>query len=223
MVWLATNACNARCVHCSTAAAKRLPGELTTAEAMGMFEKLTSLGVFDVAVSGGEPLARGDIFEILEYAAGLRIRLGLGSNGSPVTPHVVRRLKDVGLDRLQISIDGLEGTHDQARRWPGLFRKSVQAIHMALTEGLRVHVCFTAHRLNYQELGQVIDQCAQWGVRRFNMSRFVPTGPGAKSLDLTPGEWKHLVSLDFGHSRPNQIAGKWQPAEGFIAEAWEAA
>lgn len=194
IVWLATNACNARCVHCSSDAAKCLPRELTTAEAKGMFDDLARLGVFDVAVSGGEPLTRRDIFEVMEHAASLGVRIGLGSNGSTVTPRVARRLKNLGLDRLQISIDGLEATHDAARRWRGLFQKSMRAVKTGLAEGLRVNVCFTAHRMNFRELGAVIDQCFEWGVRRFNMSRLVPTGRGDASLDLSPGEWREVVA-----------------------------
>jgi radical SAM protein with 4Fe4S-binding SPASM domain len=193
MVWLATNACNARCVHCSSDAAKCLPHELTTLQAKQMFDDLAAIGIFDVAVSGGEPLTRRDIFEVMEHAINRGIRLGLGSNGSTVTPKVARRLKQIGLNRLQISIDGLEETHDRARRWKGLFQKSIRAIKTGLDEGLQVHVCFTAHRLNFRELGAVIDQCVSGGVRRFNMSRLVPTGRGDASLDLTPGEWKELV------------------------------
>ena len=194
MVWLATSACNARCVHCSSDAARCLPRELTTAEAKAMFDDLARAGVFDVAVSGGEPLTRPDLFEVMEHAAALGIRLGLGSNGSTVTPDVARRLKKLGLDRLQISIDGLEETHDSARRWRGLFRKSMRAVKTGLEEGLRVHVCFTAHRMNFRELGGVIDQCLAWGVRRFNLSRLVPTGRGDAALDLTPGEWREVVA-----------------------------
>lgn len=206
MVWLATNACNARCVHCSSDAAKCLPSELTTHEAKEMFEGLARAGVLDIAVSGGEPLTRRDIFEVIEHAIGLGIRIGLGSNGSTVTPQVAHRLKELGLNRLQISLDGLEETHDRARRWRGLFQKAVRAIKIGLDARLDVHVCFTAHRLNFRELGDVIDQCSSWGVRRFNMSRLVPTGRGDTSLDLTPGEWQMVVK-DF-ELRRKALTGK---------------
>jgi radical SAM protein with 4Fe4S-binding SPASM domain len=98
------------------------------------------------------------------------------------------------LHRLQISIDGIEVTHDRARRWRGLYKKSERAIRLAIEAGLRTHVCFTAHRLNFTELETVIDQCAEWGVRGFNLSRFVPTGRGEKSLDLTPREWCDVMT-----------------------------
>lgn len=194
MVWLATNACNARCVHCSSDAAKALPAELGTDEAKRMFEDLARCGVFDVAISGGEPLVRRDIFDIVEHAVACGIRVGLGSNGSTITPATARRLKDIGLDRLQISIDGLRATHDLARRWNGLFDISERAILRGIEAGLRVHVCFTAHRLNHRDLEGVVEQCLRWGVTRFNMSRFVPTGRGDADLDLSPPEWRELVA-----------------------------
>lgn len=192
MVWLATNACNARCIHCSSDAAKPLPAELTTQEAKSMFTDLATNGVFDVAISGGEPLSRKDIFEVMEHAAHLNIRMGLGSNGSTITTKVARRLKILGLDRLQISIDGLEETHDKSRRWQGLFQKSQRAILLGIKEGLSVHVCFTTHKINFKEIEKVIDLAYAWGVKRFNLSRLVPTGRGNSSLDLTPSEWKEV-------------------------------
>ena len=205
VVWLATNACNARCVHCSSDAAKKLPGELTTVEAKNLFDELAHAGVFDVAVSGGEPLTRRDIFEVMEHARSLGIRLGLGSNGTTIKRETVRNLLELGLDRLQISIDGLEETHDEARRWNGLFQKSVNAVKLGLEEGLRVHVCFTAHRLNFKEIGRVIDFCAETGVRRFNFSRLVPTGRADTILDLTPGEWRETVGVF--HAKRKEYAG----------------
>lgn len=194
-VWLATNACNARCMHCSSASAKRRENELSTIEAKGVFEAFARMGVLDVAISGGEPLIRKDLFEIIEHASCLGIRLGLGSNGSLITRERVRRLKALGLHRLQISVDGIEKTHDTVRRWPGLYQRAVRAIQVSLNGGLRTHVCCTVHRMNFQEIPKVFDMCASWGVRRLNLSRFVPTGRGEKALDLSPTEWRDVVSM----------------------------
>lgn len=194
MVWLATNACNARCVHCSSDALACKPNELTTAEAMAMFDQLAAFGVLDVAVSGGEPLVRRDVLDVLEHARALGIRIGVGSNGSTIGDAVVQRLRELDIDRLQISIDGLEPTHDRARRWRGLFSRSVAAIRRAIDGGLVVNVCFTAHRLNHLELAEVVAACVEWGVHRFNLSRFVPTGRGERALDLTPAEWAAVMA-----------------------------
>ena len=160
-----------------------------------MLTELASLGVFDMAFSGGEALVRGDIFALVAHATEHRIRVGLGSNGSTVNRRVVAQLRSAGLHRLQISIDGLEPTHDLARRWRGLFAKAERAIQIGLDGGLRVHVCFTAHRLNHTELAAVIDWCGEWGVHAFNLSRFIPTGRGTRALDLTTREWRDVTAL----------------------------
>ncbi len=194
VVWLATNGCNARCVHCSSDAAKPWPDELSTVEAKAMFDQLAAAGVFDVAVSGGEPLTRRDIFEVIEHAAARGIRIGVGSNGSTITPNTVSRLRDCGIDRLQISIDGLEATHDRARRWPGLYRRAATAIATSISAGIHTHVCFTAHRLNWTEIEEVVDVAIGWGVRRFNLSRLVPVGRGDQALDLTVDEWREVMT-----------------------------
>ncbi len=195
MVWLATNGCNARCVHCSSDAARPWPDELSTIEAKEMFDQFAAAGVFDVAVSGGEPLTRRDIFEVIEYATARGVRIGVGSNGSTITGATVKRLRDCGVDRLQISIDGIEETHDRARRWPGLYRRATAAIATSIGMGLHTNVCFTAHRLNWRELEDAIEAAIGWGVSRFNLSRLVPVGRGDHALDLTPDEWRELILL----------------------------
>jgi AdoMet-dependent heme synthase len=193
MVWLATNACNARCVHCSSDSLKCHPEELTTDEARHMLEEMREFGVVDLAISGGEPLVRADIISIVDFAATLGLRVGLGSNGSTITEDTAQRLVDAGLHRLQVSIDGLSATHDRARRWIGLFDRAMRAIEIARAAGLRVHVCFTAHRMNHLELASIVDACVSWGIQRFNLSRLVPTGRGSPELDLTPLEWRDVV------------------------------
>lgn len=193
LVWIATNACNARCIHCSTAAAKKLPGELSTGEAKQLFTELAAIGVFDIAISGGEPLTRPDILEIIQHMRAVGLKLGIGSNGSTITEENVRQLKELGVSRLQISIDGTEELHDLARRWVGLFQKAKTAIALGIKGGLDVHVCMTLHKLNYKVLEEVVQLCIRWGVKKFNLSRFIPTGRGDQSLDLPKDVWKECI------------------------------
>ena len=79
MVWLATDACNLRCRHCSSASTCRSPGELTTEEAFDLVDQLVELGVLDLGISGGEPLLRKDLFAVIEHARlrGLTVGVGL--------------------------------------------------------------------------------------------------------------------------------------------------
>lgn len=193
LVWISTNACNAKCIHCSTEATKRLPNELSTEEVKKMFLELSKIGVFDIAISGGEPFVRSDMMEIIQYMSSLGLKVGIGSNGSTVTKKITDQLKQIKISRLQISIDGTESIHDLSRRWNGLFKKSKQAIFYGIESGLNVHVCMTLHKMNYLVMEEVIEMCAEWGVKRFNLSRFIPTGRGDSSLDLDKKTWHSLM------------------------------
>ncbi|MFL6293825.1 MAG: radical SAM protein [Thermoanaerobaculia bacterium] len=195
MVWLSTDACNARCLHCSSNSFCRSPDELTTAEVFRLFEELAEAGVVDLAVSGGEPLLRKDLFEILRHAAALGLSMGVGSNGTTLTESSAARFAELGIGRYQVSLDGLEASHDTLRCWPGLFRRVLKTVEMASRAGLRTHVCCTINRLNFQELEGFAELVAGLPVQRINFSRYVPTGRGTDDLDLTEAEWHRVIRL----------------------------
>lgn len=195
VAWLATNACNARCLHCSSSSACRSPDELNTAEVFHLLEDLARAGVADLAVSGGEPLLRHDLIPILTHARRLGFSIGVGSNGTTLTRKNAACLAELGIQRFQVSLDGLPASHDALRRWPGLFDRVLRAIEIAQDAGLRTHVCCTINRLNHHQLEPFVEKACELGVRRVNFSRYVPTGRGTDALDLSEAEWKAVIHL----------------------------
>lgn len=193
MVWLATDACTARCLHCSSNSEKRSPDELTTAEAKGMIDELAAAGVIDLGISGGEPLLRRDMLEIISHAKRRGMTVGIASNGAKLSPARAAQLAATGLDRLQVSLDGFAEQHDYLRRWPGLFDKVLGTIRIAQAAGLRVHICCTLTRLNFASLEAFVSFVAQTGIKRLNLSRFVPTGRGSDLLDPGDHEWRGII------------------------------
>lgn len=193
MVWLATNVCNARCLHCSSNSARRLPDELNTAEARNLMDQFAEAGVVDLAVSGGEPLLRLDLLEVIAHARWRGISVGVGSNGAKLTDQQAAQLVALGVNRFQVSLDGPAESHDRLRCWPGLFDRAVATLRRAQQAGLRTHVCCTINRLNLDQLPALTEFVAGIGVRRLNFSRYVPTGRGTDSLDLSPVEWRRVV------------------------------
>ena len=194
IVWLATNQCNARCLHCSSNSAHPAPDELVTTEVFHLLDDLSECGVLDLAISGGEPLFRKDIFEVIAYAKNRGFTVGIGSNGSTITSTVLDALLKVDINRLQVSLDGPETEHDTLRRWPGLFARATQAISLAVQRGVRTHVCCTINRLNAASLGTLTRLVTELGAKRLNFYRFIPTGRGNDSLDLSPLEWREIVA-----------------------------
>ncbi len=195
MVWAVTNLCNAHCVHCSSSAGCCLPDELNSDEAHQLIDQLADVGCIDLALSGGEPLLRPDIEELIEHAVRRNLQLGLGTNGWWLTPEKASRLKKLGIKRVQISLDGLGEVHDKVRGLPGLFNRVKEAIQASLQAGLQTHLCFTPHSGNIEDLEDVIDFAAEMGIHLFNLSQFVPVGRGSKEMDLPAEEWKKAARL----------------------------
>ncbi len=195
MVWLATNQCNARCAHCSSNSARRYPDELTTEEACDLMGQFANAGVVDLAVSGGEPLLRPDLLYILEYAINVGLSVGVGSNGGKLSQKKAQGLVATGISRFQVSLDGFAEQHDTLRRWPGLFERVLCTIKTAMDAGLRVHVCCTITQLNWRILEPFTEFIFGLGVNRINYSRYVPTGRGTDTLDLTKEQWHSVIYL----------------------------
>lgn len=193
MVWLATNGCNARCLHCSSNSTRRSPDELTTAEAKDLMTQFAQVGVVDLAVSGGEPLLRPDLFGVISHARALGISVGIGSNGARLTARQAAQLAASGVGRFQVSLDGMRDAHDRLRRWPGLFDRVQHTIDTVARLGVRVHVCCTITQLNVAELEEFVAFIATRPVRRVNFSRYVPTGRGTGVLDIDDAAWQDVM------------------------------
>jgi radical SAM protein with 4Fe4S-binding SPASM domain len=193
VVWLATDACTARCLHCSSNSAKRSPDELNTEEAKGLVDQLVAAGVIDLGISGGEPLLRRDLPEILAYAKSRGMTVGVATNGAKLSHERALQLAALGLGRLQVSLDGFAEQHDTLRRWPGLFDRALKTIATAQNAGLRVHVCCTINQLNSHALEPFVAFLAETGIRRLNLSRYVPTGRGMDALDPGDDAWRCII------------------------------
>jgi radical SAM protein with 4Fe4S-binding SPASM domain len=193
MVWLATNKCNARCLHCSSASARRTSDELTTEEACRMIDQLVDAGVVDLGISGGEPLLRKDIFALISYARERGLKVGIATNGARMTLRTAKALAAIGIDRIQFSLDGLAEQHDKLRQWKGLYDRVVAGIMMARNVGLRVHVCCTISQLNADRLTEFVDSVTRLDVQRINFSRYIPVGRGTDALDLADEQWRFVI------------------------------
>ena len=116
VVWNVGQRCNLRCVHCySHSRNKEYTGELNTGEAKKFIEDLAGFGSPVILFSGGEPLMRPDILELIEYAKGLDMRAVLSTNGTLITEDTAAKLKELGLSYVGIRLDGLRETHDKFR------------------------------------------------------------------------------------------------------------
>jgi putative heme d1 biosynthesis radical SAM protein NirJ2 len=178
--WNTTNACNLNCPHCYRDASKALPDELTTSEAKAMLQQISEAGFMIMIFSGGEPLLRDDIFELVEHARGLGLRPVFGTNGTLLNRETVKRLKESGAAAMGISLDSTDAEkHDRFRGVPGGFDKTMEGMENCREAGLRFQIHTTVMDWNYDEIEQITDLAIESGAIAHHIFFLVPTGRAA--------------------------------------------
>ena len=145
VVWNLTRQCNLRCKHCYENA-QPLPAEdeLTTEEAKRVIDEFAKSGVVAIAFSGGEPLLRRDFFELVKYAKSKEFYISVASNGTLITKEIATKLKESGIDYIEISLDGFEDVHDNFRGVKGAWKRTVNGIRNCVDAGIDTCVATTA-------------------------------------------------------------------------------
>jgi AdoMet-dependent heme synthase len=194
VVFILDTRCNLSCTHCSSSASRGSRAGFDTAGAQSVISELAEVGVVDLALSGGEPLLRRDLEHLIGHACRLGLTVGTSTNGFALTKARAALLRDAGLGRLQVSLDGLPLAHDRIRG-TGSFDRAIRAIRTSVTAGLRTHVCFTAMRSNIDNLEACINLAISLGVHGFNLSQFVATGRGVQSENLLPEHARRAIEV----------------------------
>jgi len=196
VVWNVTKRCNLRCVHCyASADPSPHPDELTTEEGMALLEDLAQFGCPVVLFSGGEPLMRPDILDLIHKAVTLGLRAVVSTNGVLIDRALARELKKCGLSYVGISMDGLREVHDRFRGVKGAFDKAMEAVENCKAEGIKVGLRFTINKLNAQEIPGIFDLVEEYQIPRICFYHLVYAGRGSKLMeqDLSHEETRRWV------------------------------
>lgn len=184
MSWNTTNKCNMFCDHCYRESGEAATGELDTSQAKKLIEEVAKAGFKMMIFSGGEPMTRPDIYELIAHAKSCGLRPVLGSNGSLITPEAAARLKEAGLAGAGISLDSLDKVkHDQLRRLDGAWDAAVAGMKNCLNADLRVQIHTTVMDWNQAEVEAITDFAVQIGASAHHIFFLVPTGRGEKIVD----------------------------------------
>jgi radical SAM protein with 4Fe4S-binding SPASM domain len=196
IVWNFTNACNLRCKHCYQRAEGPTPDELSTEEALLAVDLMAAAGVAYIAFSGGEPLLRGDFFEVAERVGEWDMGFSVATNGTLLTKEVVNRLEKLGCEFIQVSLDGLRETHNRFR---GIdcFDRVLRGIRNAVESKIAVGVSTCITRYNLHEVESIIELAEKLGADIFMHYNFIPTGRGREimELDIPPEERERLLNF----------------------------
>ena len=192
-IWEVTQACDLACVHCrASAQPERHPEELTTAEGKHLIDQIGSWKVPVFVLTGGDPIKRPDLFELISYARSIGVRVSLTPSATPLlTREVVTRLKEAGLARLAVSMDGASAeTHDAFRGLSGSFARTLDAVRWANEVGLPVQINTTFSRRNIGEIDEIVSLMEKLRITLWSVFFLVPTGRGKLNDLLSADEFE---------------------------------
>lgn len=210
VVWNSTRTCNLKCRHCYMSSdAKKYQNELTTAEAKQFIDDLSDFNVPVLLFSGGEPLIRPDFFELADYAAKKGVRPTLSTNGTLITPEVARKIKDIGVGYVGISLDGLREVNDKFRGKVGAFEAAMNGIKNCVAVDQRVGLRFTINHHNIQELENIFDFIEEENINRVCFYHLVYSGRGNQMMDedVTAEESRRAMDIIIRRTRDFEERG----------------
>ena len=189
-IWETTQACDLTCKHCRASAQPLShPSQLTTAEATNLIDQIAEMQVPLFVFTGGDPLKRPDIFQLIRHAASKGVHAALTPSATPLlTREAIFRMKEAGLSRLAVSLDGsVPEIHDSIRGIPGTWERTLEAIGWANEAKLPIQVHTVVSRLNIDDLDKLAVLLTQKQIVMWSFFFLVPVGRG-KTDDLLTGE-----------------------------------
>ena len=191
LFWETTLTCNLNCKHCgSNAEGKKYDGELTTDEIKNTFRQIAEdmdVSKVLINVTGGEPMLRKDLFEVMEYATNeLGYHWGMTSNGLLLNDDNIEKLKKANMSTISVSIDGLEQTHDEFRGVPGAYKTTIDNIKKMVDSKYFDHVQVTTvfHKKNINQLEELYETMKNLGINSWRLASMDPIGRAVDNNNL---------------------------------------
>ncbi len=203
LFWETTIKCNLSCAHCRRVEDDEAADtDLSTSQAMGLIDQLAQLGSAQpfmpvLVFSGGEPLCRDDLFELVAHARSLSVTCALATNGTLVDAAVAQRIKDSGIARVSVSLDGAAAqTHDKLRQQAGSFEKAIQGISCLREADVLFQINVTLTKNNAHQLNDIYELAKSLGAVAVHIFMLVPVGCGqilAETDMLSPRQYEDML------------------------------
>lgn len=206
LIWELTQACDLACDHCrADAVPQRHPDELSTGQARTLLEQAREFGEGQLVVfSGGDPLKRGDLIELIEYGTDIGLNVTVTPSGTAsLSRERIEAITEAGTRRIALSIDGpTPQIHDAFRGEAGSFDETVTAARTAAEFGLPVQINTTVCARTAPQLPALRDLVRDLGAVLWSVFFLVPVGRGVSMRGVDPDtsvrimEWLHDVSRE---------------------------
>ncbi len=182
--WETTAACNLACKHCRRLEMDATRDELTTAEAKAMIDGIAQVGKPILVFSGGEPLMRPDLWELIAHARTAGLTLALATNGTKIDDATAKRIAEAGIARVSISLDGADAaTHDAFRGQVGSFEAALAGQARLHAHGVSTQINCTVAQHNRYQLPALRERCIAIKAEALHLFVVVPVGCGVELTD----------------------------------------
>ena len=204
LFWETTLRCNAKCKHCGSRAGEEcnFKDELTTEEIENALQSIANK--YDASkillnITGGEPLVRKDLFEVMKFAKNIGYHWGMTTNAMLINNEIIERMKETGMTTISISLDGLEKSHDEFRGVPGSFVKIIENIKKLKDANFLNYLQITTvvNKLNIEELEEMYIKMKELHIDSWRIVNMDPIGRAQDNSELALDKQDYKYLLDF--------------------------
>jgi len=207
VAWELTRSCNLACRHCRASAERGpYPGELSTGEVLRVMDEIASFSKPVIILTGGEPLLRSDIFNLARHGTQRGFRVVMATNGTLFTEDIVKEMKDSGIQRVSISLDGPDAeTHDAFRKVKGSFEGSLRGIELLKKGQMEFQINTTVTQVNLHVIPDMLRLAVHLGAVAHHLFLLVPTGRGKELQDQEISALDYEKTLHWFYEQRDQV------------------
>jgi heme b synthase len=209
IAWEITRSCNLSCAHCRASAEfGHYPGELSLDKIKEVIDDIVTISNPIIILTGGEPLMRPDIWDIIDYCHEKGAMPVIGTNATLITEDIAAKMAEHKIPRISVSIDfPTAEEHDVFRGQPGCFDASIEGIKIAKRYGIGVQINMTVTTLNHTKVDAVHDLALDLGIDAFHIFMLVPTGRGEDLLDkeLPPEDYEKVLTWAYHRQKTSPL------------------
>ncbi|MEA2061185.1 MAG: heme b synthase [Thermodesulfobacteriota bacterium] len=209
VAWEVTRRCNLSCIHCRAAAEDHpYDNELDTRASLRLLDQIRETGAPIIILTGGEPLLRKDIFEIAAHGTAIGLKMVMAPNGTLITRENAEKMKDSGIQRISISLDGAtKASHDSFRGFNGAYEGAMNGIKMAKSAGLEFQINTTITKNNLTEIPKILSLAEEIGAVAHHIFLLVPTGRGKYIVDqeINAAEYENTLNWFYDQKKKTNL------------------
>ena len=213
-----TRACNLNCKHCLNNSGQIIPNQLNNDDLIKLINEFSSKGLQEIRFTGGEPLVYQDIYELINLATRLGLYTSIGTNATLITKDVAKKLKEAGLKKAIVSLDGTEKSHEEIRG-KGTFEKTIEGVNNLKNNNIDVRINAVVMKNNMEDIINLAKEMHKNKISLF-IRRFIESGRGSllKDNTLTKADYDYFRDrLSFELKDGNYVNGHYlRNDEGII-------